>query len=121
MAVRGGAGQPIALQQVLCNLVANALAYRHPDRPLVITVTAEEPGPDHWRIVVADNGIGIPPEHRETIFRPGARLLAVGAPGTGYGLTAVRALVERHGGRIHAADNPGGLGIRMLIDLPRAG
>lgn len=112
-------GNPTALRQVLRNLMANALAYRHPDRAPVIAVSADDSVPDHWRITVADNGIGIPPDRREAVFGPGVRLLATDAPGTGYGLTAVRALVERHGGRIHAEDAPGGAGTAMVIHLPR--
>lgn len=114
-------GNPTALRQVLRNLMANALAYRHPDRPAVITVTAEDSDPGHWRIVVGDNGIGIPPEKREAVFQPGVRLLATDAQGSGYGLTAVRALLERHGGQIHATDGPAGMGTAMVFELPRPG
>jgi signal transduction histidine kinase len=112
-------GNPTALRQVVRNLFANALAYRHPDRSPVITVTTDDSVPGYWRIVIGDNGIGIPPEQREAVFQPGVRLLACEAAGTGYGLTAVRALVERHGGRIHADDSPGGVGTAIVIDLPR--
>lgn len=112
-------GNATALRQVVRNLLVNALTYRHPGRSPVITVSADGSVSRAWRIVVADNGIGIPPQQREAVFQPGVRLLACDAPGTGYGLTAVRALVERHGGLIHADDRPGGEGTAMVIDLPR--
>jgi signal transduction histidine kinase len=109
---------PTALRHVLTNLLTNALAYRHPGRPPHVTITVE-PVPGHWRVVVADNGVGVPEDQREAIFDAGVRLNE-GVPGTGYGLAAVRTLVERHGGRIGTAPNPTGEGVRFLVDLPRA-
>jgi signal transduction histidine kinase len=111
-------GHPTALRHIVGNLFANALAYRHPDRPPVITITAAPLG-DDWRITVADNGIGIPPDRREAVFEPGVRLAPGYAPGTGLGLAAVRTLLERHGGRISVEDSAPAPGTRFLIDLPR--
>src|SRR6185369_7579332 len=58
---------PQLLELVLQNLVSNALKFRRPDVPSRITVTAE---PDElgWRVVVTDNGVGIPEDERDRVF-----------------------------------------------------
>lgn len=112
------AGHPVAFHHVLRNLLANAATYRSPERAPVITITAETVNGDCWRIAVTDNGIGVPPDKREAIFEPGVRLAPDHSQGSGFGLAAVRTLVERHGGRVTVDDNPAGPGARFLIELP---
>jgi signal transduction histidine kinase len=71
-----------------------------------------------WRIEVADHGIGIPEDQRETVFTAFTR--AGGSeryPGTGLGLAIVHRIVERHGGRTGVDPNPGG-GSRFWFTLP---
>jgi signal transduction histidine kinase len=109
-------GNATALRHVLTNLLINSLAYRDPGRAPHVTISVESVD-GHWRLVIADNGVGVPDAHREAIFDAGVRL-DDGVPGTGYGLAAARTLVERHGGRIRAAANPGAAGVQFLIDLP---
>ena len=111
-------GTASELRQVLQNLVANALKFAAPDRPLVVTVAAEPAGAV-WRFSVTDNGIGIPARHRERVFGMFKRLHARDEyPGTGIGLALVKKIVERHGGEVGVEDGPDGLGCRFWFLLP---
>jgi signal transduction histidine kinase len=92
---------------VFRNLVVNALKYNVSDAPEVTIACDDEDGNTVFR--VADNGIGIPPEHRSRVFQPFKRLHAREAygGGTGAGLTIVKKIVEAHDGRIWIEDAPG--------------
>ncbi|HNW94139.1 MAG TPA: ATP-binding protein, partial [bacterium] len=94
--------------RLLQNLVENALKYRAPDRAPVVRVSARRLA-DAWEIAVADNGQGIPPQHRERIFQIFQRL-HTGAEyqGTGIGLAISKKVVEKYGGSFRVEDNPGG-------------
>jgi len=108
---------PALLELVLQNLVSNALKFRRPDVPARVEVTAE---PDElgWRVVVTDNGIGIPAAEVERVFSFFHRLhQADDVPGTGLGLSLVRRVAERHGGEAGIENVPGG-GARAWITLP---
>ena len=71
-----------------------------------------------WRIVVADRGIGIEPEHAKRVFRMFHRLHnADEYAGTGIGLSIAAKVVEQHGGEIGVEPNPGG-GSRFWFTLP---
>ncbi len=83
-------GDPLLLEQILLNLVDNALTYRRPDVPPVVTLSAVRRGRT-VTVSVADNGIGIAPEYQESIFEVFSRLHSEGEyPGTGIGLATVR-------------------------------
>jgi signal transduction histidine kinase len=108
---------PQRLTQVLRNLVRNAVAHTSPgDR---VQVTAH--GEDGWlEITVSDAGPGIPPAELEQIFERFHRLdrsRSRDNGGTGLGLAIARAIVEAHGGRIHAESRPG-QGASFRIELP---
>src|SRR3954453_16683786 len=108
---------PQLLELVLQNLISNALKFRRPDVPARITVTAE---PDElgWRIVVTDNGVGIPEDERDRVFSFFHRLhTAEDVPGTGLGLSLVRRVAERHGGAAGLENAPDG-GTRAWLTLP---
>jgi signal transduction histidine kinase len=107
---------PVLARQLLQNLIANAIKYRHPDRPPRIEVTAARDG-DGWRVTVADNGLGIPPEQRSRVFDMFTRLDGTAAAGHGIGLSSCLRIVDRHGGTIRVADNDGG-GTRVIFTLP---
>jgi signal transduction histidine kinase len=94
------------IQQVLQNLIGNAIKYRRPSVPVEIKITAEHRGGE-WVISVADNGIGIQPESLETVFGLFQRLDRDASSGTGLGLAICRRIVERHGGKIWAESQPG--------------
>lgn len=93
--------------QLLQNLVGNALKFRDPARPCRIEVSAE-PVPGGWRVAVKDNGIGIDPRHFERIFQIFQRLHGREEyPGTGIGLAICKRIVELNGGTIGIDSVPG--------------
>lgn len=111
---------PAMLRHVVDNLIGNALKYVPAGRPARIDVTAQAAAPGWIRIEVADRGIGIPDEDKPKIFESFHRAgTAAGYAGTGLGLAICRRIVERHGGTIGVADNPGG-GTRFHFTLPLA-
>lgn len=108
---------PDRLQQVLTNLLNNAVAASPPQGR--ITVTASRRG-DEIRLAVADQGPGVPPELREKVFERFHQLTPAhkrSRGGTGLGLTIAKHIVERHGGRIWIEDAPGG-GALVVFTLP---
>jgi signal transduction histidine kinase len=112
------AGDPVQLGQVFQNLIANALKFRNGKAPHV--EVAAERDDTGWRFTVADNGIGIDPDHAERVFKMFQRLHTREAyEGTGIGLAICRRIVDRHGGRIWVEPNPGG-GSRFVFTLPDA-
>jgi light-regulated signal transduction histidine kinase (bacteriophytochrome) len=107
------------LQQVVTNLVGNALKYRRPDVPPEVRISAEPAGA-FWRFAVTDNGIGIEAEYFDRIFVIFQRLHTRDEyEGTGIGLAVVRKIVERHGGRIGVESTPG-QGSTFSFTLPAA-
>jgi two-component system, OmpR family, osmolarity sensor histidine kinase EnvZ len=97
-----------AVRRALTNLVDNAR--RHARR----VVLAAMPGARMVQVTVDDDGPGIPPERRESVFRP---FESDAAGGTGLGLTIARDIVRAHGGEIVLEDSPLG-GLRARIRLP---
>lgn len=105
------------LARLFQNLVANALKYRFPDRPTKIRVGSRTEG-DVCTLFVEDNGIGIPPEHRDRIFAIFQRLHTHSQyEGTGIGLALCKKIVERHGGRIWV-EGETGVGSTFFFMLP---
>jgi signal transduction histidine kinase len=90
---------PIAMEQVLQNLLGNAVAYLQPGRPGRIVVRGRREG-DEVIFEVEDNGRGIAPEAQDKVFQIFGRAGAADTEGEGMGLAYVRALLRRHGGRI---------------------
>jgi signal transduction histidine kinase len=108
------------LRQVLDNLVGNALKYLPPGHTPQVEVTGHRQGDGWVRVEVADRGIGVPDDQREAIFTSFHRAhRGSGYQGTGLGLAICRRIVERHGGEIGCAPNPGG-GTRFWFTLPAA-
>ena len=98
---------PAQLEQVLTNLIGNAIKYRRPEVPPAIAIAARyEEG--WWEFSVSDNGIGIEPEYYDQIFEMFRRLHTHDEyEGTGIGLAVVKRIVERHGGTIRVTSTPG--------------
>ncbi|MEV4703085.1 ATP-binding protein [Actinoplanes sp. NPDC049316] len=108
---------PTLLRQLLQNLIGNAVKYRRPGLPSVVTIAAECRD-EQWQVHVTDNGIGIPAAQRDRVFDMFAQVEA-GNPGYGVGLATCQRIVERHGGRIWAGPAPGG-GTTITFTLPGA-
>jgi len=109
-------GDQVLLQQVLVNVVMNAMdamAGTLPHRRR-LTIRAEHRAAD-VEISVRDNGTGVPPEIIETLFTP---FMTTKAYGLGIGLTIVRTILSAHGGTIAARNNPEG-GATFVVALPR--
>lgn len=87
-----------AIQQVLRNILINALKFARASVPPVIEISAQSLQ-DHVLIYIRDNGIGIAPEHTDRIFKIFERL-DPSYPGTGIGLAIVKSAVERMGGAV---------------------
>jgi light-regulated signal transduction histidine kinase (bacteriophytochrome) len=104
------------LLQVFQNLIANAIKFRGSD-PLAIRISASKQG-NEWVFSVADNGIGIAPEHAEMIFVIFKRLhTSAEYPGSGIGLSICKKIIERQGGRIWV-ESHGGPGSTFKFTLP---
>jgi len=102
--------------QLFQNLIGNALKF-HRSEPHVKVLAIDEG--EAWTFAVADNGIGIPPQHLERIFGMFQRLhTASEYPGTGIGLAICKRIVERHGGKIWAVSEPG-KGSTFFFTVPK--
>lgn len=101
--------RPEAMRRAIVNLLDNAR--RHAGNVMLSALRVSE---RTVRIVIDDDGPGIPPAQRETLFRP---FESSSSGGTGLGLAIARDIVGAHGGRIILADSPMG-GLRAIIELP---
>ncbi|MFG6430764.1 ATP-binding protein [Roseateles sp. LYH14W] len=110
---------PLRLQQLLSNLLANAVRFSPEDGVVELSAGHGEDG--DVRVDVADRGPGIPPDELESIFEAFVQSSATknAAGGTGLGLAICRRIAAAHGGRIWAANRPGGGAIVSLV-LPAA-
>ncbi|WP_306466085.1 sensor histidine kinase [Corallococcus exiguus] len=97
---------PSRLEQVLNNLVSNALKYSPSGSRVEVAVRGDG---DHVVLAVADQGIGMSPEELQGLFIPFQRAgnAKQRAPGVGLGLSVSRRIIEAHGGRIEVESQPG--------------
>jgi len=104
----------MAMKRCVGNLVANAQRYAGHVR-----ITAKREA-KFVSIIVDDDGVGIPPAHREDVFRPFYRLDEArnqDEGGAGLGLAIARDIARSHGGDIMLADSPMG-GLRAAVRIP---
>ncbi len=105
--------------RVLSNLVGNALRYTLAGGRIEIHATRPEPG--RVRVTVSDSGPGFSERDLERVFEQfyrGEQARSRATGGAGLGLAIARSIVEAHGGRIQAANRPGG-GAVVWFELPR--
>jgi signal transduction histidine kinase len=109
---------PLRLEQVLTNLLDNAIKYSPGVGTIDVVLTQPEPGV--VELSVRDHGLGIPPERRRQIFERYAQAHnASHRSGLGLGLYISRQIVELHGGSIRA-EFPADGGTRIVVRLPLA-
>ena len=108
----------VQLQQVLVNLILNALDAMDgvAAGPHVLTIRSERADSGDVAIEAKDSGKGIDPSQLDHIFDP---FYSTKAKGLGMGLAITRSIVEQHGGRIRATRNDGA-GVTMRLTLPAA-
>ena len=104
---------PLRIEQVLSNLVGNAIKYSPAGTPVEVAVSQDD---GRATVTVTDHGVGVAPEDRPHLFeafRRGSR--ARGIAGLGLGLAVARRIVEAHGGRIELDSAPTAGSIFHLI------
>lgn len=112
-----GQADPVQVQQVLINLLQNAIRAMRSNSGARLIVLSAAPHPEGICITVRDNGLGIPPAIRDHLFEPFA---TTRAEGMGLGLAVCKACVDAHGGRLWVDDTPGQAGAAFRFTLPAA-
>jgi two-component system sensor histidine kinase TctE len=111
-------GHPVALREIVLNLVDNAIRYTQPGG---VVTTRIRVLPEHVELVVEDNGPGIPVAHRERVFERFYRINDPDSNGCGLGLPIVREFALRMGARVRLLTPPGGRGVAMTVTFIRKG
>jgi two-component system phosphate regulon sensor histidine kinase PhoR len=107
----------LRFEQVMLNLLENAMAYSNPPRHILLAAEVDGPA---MKISVADNGIGIPPGDLPHVFERFYRVDKARnrrSGGTGLGLSICKQIVEAHGGAIHV-ESELGKGTTIVLRLP---
>lgn len=89
----------LSMEQIIGNLIDNAIKYRSPERPLTLNIYSQRIERETI-FYFEDNGIGIDENETEKIFKIFHRLESQNIEGEGLGLANVKALIEKHGGKI---------------------
>jgi len=105
---------PVQLQQVLLNLIMNAIEAMQNMQPRILRIESKVGSPHDVRVLVQDTGKGVDPVHLDRVFRP---LVTTKDRGMGMGLSICRSIIESHHGRIwvEAAAPRGAI---FLFELP---
>ena len=110
-------GDRVQLQQVLLNLIVNAIEAMSglDERRRELTIVSAADGPEAVSVEVRDSGMGVDPERAAHLFEP---FYTTKAEGLGIGLSISRTIVEAHGGHLSAATNvPHGAVFRFSVPL----
>ncbi len=111
------------VELVLINLVGNAIKYSDPEKmDRWVRISAEREEPSHWRVGIADNGVGIPEGMQALVFENFVRAHPEIADGTGLGLAIARAAIDQVKGRIwlESASGAGSTFYFSVVDPPSA-
>jgi signal transduction histidine kinase len=107
---------PAAMHQALMNVLTNAVEAIPAKGGVIRVRTGFDPDKHEARIVISDNGPGVPDAVRESIYEP--FMTTKGQRGTGLGLAVTRKIVLQHGGRIDVSSAPELSGATFSIALP---
>jgi two-component system sensor histidine kinase KdpD len=107
----------VLVEQLLVNLLDNAVKYTPPESPITIIATATDRA---VTVEVADRGPGLPPGEEDRVFEKFYRGQPTSGRGVGLGLAICQGIVRAHGGRIWAQNLPEG-GVAFLFTLPITG
>jgi signal transduction histidine kinase len=107
----------LSLEQIVCNLIDNAIKYRAPDRTIQINARTRRLPSGQVIIAIEDNGRGIADSDRERVFELFRRSGEQDVPGEGIGLAYVQTLVRNVGGEISLKSHPGN-GSTFTVLLP---
>jgi len=108
-------GDPEALRTLLRNLVDNAVRYTPPGGRVDVSVGG---APEAPRLLVTDDGPGIPVEERVRVFDRFYRRAGTVQPGSGLGLAIVKAIADAHGATLSLGDGPSGKGLAVTVSFP---
>jgi two-component system, sensor histidine kinase and response regulator len=106
------------IEQVLQNLISNAIKYRRKGVTPEIHVSASQEG-NTWQFAIRDNGIGIERRYKQDIFQVFHRLHGKDVPGTGVGLALAQKIVETNAGKMWVDSEPG-VGSTFYFTIPQA-
>jgi PAS domain S-box-containing protein len=114
--------EELQMRQVLQNLIGNAVKFRRPETPPVVSVTgrkiSDESGREMFELAVRDNGIGFDEKYLDRIFNVFQRLHSrTEFEGNGMGLAIVKKIALYHGGDVTATSQPG-VGTTFILTLP---
>jgi two-component system sensor histidine kinase KdpD len=107
----------VLVEQVLVNLLDNAIKYTPPESPIRIMATSTD---EAVTVEIADRGPGLPRGEEDRVFEKFYRAQPDRGRGSGLGLAICQGIVKAHGGRIWAQNLPEG-GVAFLFTLPRVG
>lgn len=107
---------PLRIEQIVTNLVDNAIKYS-PEGGIITLTLTQQPARHIIRLSVKDQGIGISQEHRERIFEPFYQAQSRGFAGIGMGLYITRQIIELHNGQIEI-EFPDDGGTCFVVTLP---
>lgn len=106
-------GNPQRLQELISNLLDNAIRYTPKGGRVTARVLSNPPS-----LIVEDNGDGIPPQEREQVFERFYRVLGSSAEGSGLGLAIVREIALAHGATVRLDSNMRGKGTIVTVEFP---
>ena len=108
-----------AVEQILRNLLENAMAVSPAGKPILVEISSTWQGErPSLQVAVIDEGPGIPPENMERIFEP---FFSTRSRGTGLGLPIARRLAEAHGGSLEMSSGPSGTTAVLILPLVSTG